>query len=193
MAVAKFSTSVPRPVDKLKLQECLTAKDSKYLDKVSEFVDDNRDQCSSLIKPPGSILRIARLEDTIYRDKPEEVEGWRMFYLPEEVNMRVLGVVEGSPCPSKELVLMTCEDRRLYAYDGEELHLVALNLQALEYGEIKYPSTESYYNGQAFEGMTEEDWVKVKKGDVGRKLDQEHKKLVEANKASFLESLKSQK
>uniref|UniRef100_A0A3P9PXL0 Reverse transcriptase zinc-binding domain-containing protein n=1 Tax=Poecilia reticulata TaxID=8081 RepID=A0A3P9PXL0_POERE len=150
----------------------------------------NKDQRSSLMKPPGSILRIAGLEDTIYRDKPEEVDGWGMFYLPEEVNMRVLGVVEGL---SNELVLMTCEDRKLYAYDEEELHLVALNLQALEYGEIKYPSTESYYNGQAFEGMTEEDWVKVKKGDVGRKLDQEHKKLVDANKASFLESLKSQK
>ncbi|MED6261596.1 hypothetical protein ATANTOWER_007331 [Ataeniobius toweri] len=178
MAVATFSRSVSKAPKILNLQECLTAEDHKYLTKVSKFVDDNRYQPLSLKNPPGSMLKIATLEDTIYRDKPDEVNGWGMYYLPEMVNMEVLGVVEGPSCPSDELVLMTCEDRRLYAYDGEELHVVAPSLLQLENGEIVYPSKESYYNGQAFEDMTEEDWAEVKKGDVGKALDQEHKKLV---------------
>uniref|UniRef100_A0A3Q2G579 Uncharacterized protein n=1 Tax=Cyprinodon variegatus TaxID=28743 RepID=A0A3Q2G579_CYPVA len=193
MAVATFSRSSPNPLDKLKLQEILTARGSEYLRKISEFVDDNRDQCSSLKNPPGSILRIARLEDTIYRDQPDEVDGWGMFYLPKEVKMQVLGVAEGTSCPSDELVLMTCEDRRLYAYDGEELHMVAPSLLQLEYGDIEYPSSESYYKGQAFEDVTEEEWAEVKQGPVGKKLDQEQKKLVQANKATFLKDLQSQK
>uniref|UniRef100_A0A3Q2PPG5 Uncharacterized protein n=1 Tax=Fundulus heteroclitus TaxID=8078 RepID=A0A3Q2PPG5_FUNHE len=193
MAVATPSRSAPKSIDKLKLEELLTARGARYLRKVSEYVDYNKDQRYLLKNPPGSILTIARLEDTIYRDKPDEVKGWGMFYLPEMVNMQVVGVVDGTPCLSDELVLMTCEDKRLYAYDGEELHLVAPSLENLQQGKIVYPSPESYFNGQAFEDMTEEDWAEVKNGDVGRKLDQEHKKLVNANKASFLENLKCQK
>uniref|UniRef100_A0A3Q2DL11 Uncharacterized protein n=1 Tax=Cyprinodon variegatus TaxID=28743 RepID=A0A3Q2DL11_CYPVA len=189
------------------------------------FVDDNRGQFIQLKNPPGSILRIARLEDTIYRDQPDEVDAWGMFYLPKEVKMQVLGVVKHTSCPSDELVLMTCEDKRLYAYDGEDLHMVALNLLLLEYGHIEYPSSESYYNGQAFEDMvkscflriycnscgrswfadgfcflfiscfmqTEEDWAEVKKGPVGKDLDQKHEELVDSKKDKFLENLKSQK
>uniref|UniRef100_A0A3Q2G573 US22 family protein n=1 Tax=Cyprinodon variegatus TaxID=28743 RepID=A0A3Q2G573_CYPVA len=157
------------------------AADPDYLRKLLKFVDDNRDQCFTLKNPPGSILRIARLEDTIYRDQPDVVDDWGMFYLPWEVKMQVIGVVEGISCPSDELVLMTCEDGKLYGYNGEELHLVAQKLEQLRQGKIEYPSTESYYNGQAFEDMVEE------------KLDQEHKKFVESKKKKFLENLKSQK
>uniref|UniRef100_A0A3Q2FGU3 Uncharacterized protein n=1 Tax=Cyprinodon variegatus TaxID=28743 RepID=A0A3Q2FGU3_CYPVA len=161
--------------------------------KVLEFVDHNRERRFFLNNPPGSKLRIARLEDTFYKDKPDEVRGCSMFYLPEEVEMQVIGVIEGTSCPSDELLLMTCENGRLYAFDGEELHMVASSLLQLEYGHIEYPSTESYYNGQAFENMTEEDWAEVKQGAVGKKLDQEHEKLVESKKEKFLENLKSQK
>ncbi|MEQ2218843.1 hypothetical protein XENOCAPTIV_008861 [Xenoophorus captivus] len=145
----------------LKMIKFNTWSGHKYLTKVSKFVDDNRYQPLSLKNPPGSMLKIATLEDTIYRDKPDEVNGWGMYYLPEMVNMEVLGVVEGTSCPSDELVLMTCEDRRLYAYDGEELHVVAPSLLQLENGEIVYPSKESYYNGQAFDDMVRRCFLRM--------------------------------
>lgn len=107
----------------------------------------------ALKSPPGAILKIAGLEDTIYSKKPDEVNGWGKFYLPKIVNMQVLGVVEGTPSPCDQLVLMTCEDKKLYGYDGEELHLVASSLEKLNDKEIQYPAAKSYYNGEAFEDM----------------------------------------
>uniref|UniRef100_A0A3Q0SM77 Uncharacterized protein n=1 Tax=Amphilophus citrinellus TaxID=61819 RepID=A0A3Q0SM77_AMPCI len=145
----------------------------KYLDLVSDFVSKHKYKCLSLKSPAGAILRIAGLEDTIYRRKHDEVNGWGKFYLPEIVNMKVIGVLEGTSCPCEQLVLMTCEDKKLYAYDGEELHLVAPGFERLRDKEIEYPASKSYYNGEAFKDM------------------QEHQKLVKENKAAFLKSLKS--
>ncbi|KAF1380982.1 hypothetical protein PFLUV_G00169710 [Perca fluviatilis] len=100
--------------------------------------------------------------------------------------MQVVGVVEGIP-RCDQLVLMTCcEDRQVYAYDGEKLHLVASSLQQLRDEGIKYPGSKSYYNGEAFKDMTDEDWDKVNK-----RLDQEHHELVMSKKTEFLQHLKS--
>ncbi|KAG7999422.1 hypothetical protein GBF38_000527, partial [Nibea albiflora] len=105
--------------------------------------------------------------------------------------MQVIGVVEETLCPCDELVLMTCEDRKVYSYDGEELHVVAASLEELCYEGIEYPASKSYYKGEAFKAMTDEDWDKVKKGDVGRRLDEAHHELVMTGKSKFLEDLKS--
>uniref|UniRef100_A0A3Q0SH86 Uncharacterized protein n=1 Tax=Amphilophus citrinellus TaxID=61819 RepID=A0A3Q0SH86_AMPCI len=158
----------------------------KYLDLVSDFVSKHKHKCLSLKSPAGAILRIAGLEDTIYRGKHDEVNGWGKFYLPKIVNMKVIGVLEGTSCPCEQLVLMTCEDKKLYAYDGEELHLVAPGFERLHDKEIEYPASKSYYNGEAFKDMTEEDWKEVKRGAVGRKLEQEHQKLVKKKQGSIL-------
>lgn len=112
--------------------------------------------------PAGAMLRIAGLEDTMYRGKHDEVNGWGKFYLPKIVNMQVIGVVEGTSCPCDELVLMTCEDKKLYAYDGEELHLVASSFQQLRDKDIEYPASKSYYNGEAFKDMVRSSSVKNK-------------------------------
>ncbi|XP_013889671.1 uncharacterized protein LOC106536876 [Austrofundulus limnaeus] len=167
--------------------------DPEYLEYVSKFVGKHEGQYFILKNSSGSKLRIAALEDTIYRDEPNVVDEWGEFYLPEIVNMQILGVVEGTSCSSDEFVLMTCEDRRLYGYDGEELHVVAERVEQLKHHCINYPSNETYYNGQAFKDMTKEDWEEVRRGDVGQMLEKEHKKLVAENKSAILESLKSQK
>uniref|UniRef100_A0A665TTC3 Uncharacterized protein n=1 Tax=Echeneis naucrates TaxID=173247 RepID=A0A665TTC3_ECHNA len=120
---------------------------------VSQFVITNKNKKIKLKNPAGAILRVAGLEDTIYRGKNEEVNGWGKFYLPEIVNMQVLGVVEGTSCTCDQLVLMTCEDKNLYAYDGEKLHLVASSLQQLDEKKIDYPASKTYYNGEAFQDM----------------------------------------
>ncbi|TKS88912.1 hypothetical protein D9C73_022657 [Collichthys lucidus] len=99
--------------------------------------------------------------------------------------MQVIGVVEGTSCPCDQLVLMTCEDTKVYGYDGEELHVVAASLQDLVHEGIEYPASKSYYNGEAFKNMKDKDWDKVRKGAVGRRLDEEHRKLVTTGKSNL--------
>lgn len=43
--------------------------------------------------------------------------------------MQSLGVVEGTLFSGEQLVLMTCEDRMIYFYDGDKLHLAAPTLE----------------------------------------------------------------
>lgn len=106
-----------------------------------------------LKKPHGAQLILGNVNDTIYKGKDAEINGWGKFYLPKEVKMRVLGVIDGISCPNEQLVLMICEDEALYAYDGEELHAVALNPDQLLNEGIEYPAAKSYYRGEAFEDM----------------------------------------
>ena len=89
----------------------------------------------------------------MYRDQADEVNGWGKFYLPEIVKMQVVGVVTGTSCPCDQLVMMTCENKKVYAYNGEELHLVALSLEQLRDKGIEYPASKRYYDGEAFKDM----------------------------------------
>ncbi|KAF3833681.1 hypothetical protein F7725_024885 [Dissostichus mawsoni] len=109
---------------------------------------------------------------------------------PEIVSMQVVGVVEGTSCPWDQLVLMICEDGKLYAYDEEELHLVASSLKQLDEEGIEYPASKTYYKGEAFKDMTMKDWEKVWNSPTGRKLDREHRK--EADKAKAEAEAKAQ-
>uniref|UniRef100_A0A3P9DE99 Uncharacterized protein n=1 Tax=Maylandia zebra TaxID=106582 RepID=A0A3P9DE99_9CICH len=89
--------------------------------------------------PFGADLWIEELENTKYNGDDDEVNAWGKFYLPEIVKMQVIGVVKGTSCPCEELVLMACEDKKLYGYDGEELHLVASSFLELCDKTIEYP------------------------------------------------------
>ncbi|XP_037651998.1 uncharacterized protein LOC119503980 [Sebastes umbrosus] len=162
-------------------------KGSEYLTQVSDYVSMHRHKTLDLENPPGATLTIGDLDDTIYSEEEEEdeVDGWGKLYLPEIVSMQVVGVVEGTSCPSDQLVLMTCEDRKLYAYDGEKLHLVSSSLRQLQYKGIKYPALKRYYEGEAFKHKTEEDWAEVRKS-----LDQQHRELVMSKQSELLENLK---
>uniref|UniRef100_A0A3P9DKJ6 Uncharacterized protein n=1 Tax=Maylandia zebra TaxID=106582 RepID=A0A3P9DKJ6_9CICH len=157
-----------------------------YLKWVKDFVSKNKSMCVHLKKPSGADLWIEELENTKYNGDDDEVNAWGKFYLPEIVKMQVIGVVKGTSCPCDELVLMTREDKKLYGYDGEELHLVASSFLELCDKTIEYPASKRYYNGEAFKDMTEEDWKKVKMSDVGRKLQEEHKKLVNETQSAFV-------
>ncbi|XP_062414352.1 uncharacterized protein LOC134107076 isoform X2 [Pungitius pungitius] len=163
-------------------------KDPDYLKSMLNYVLDHRDETVILKNPAGAILTIGDLDETIYRGKEDVLNGWNKFYLPDIVSMQVFGVVKGTSCPEDHLVLMTCEDQKVYAYDGEELHLVASSLKQLLDEGIQYPADKSYYNGEAF---PDTDWDEVRKGEVGKRLDEEHLKLVTANKSEFLKNLRS--
>ena len=124
---------------------CVAGAD--YLAWVSVFVSTYRHKILPLENPAGATLRIGGLEDTIYRDAHAKVNGWGKFYLPSLVHMQVMGVLEGTSYPCEQLVLMTCEDKKVYAYDGEELHLVAPSVKELK--DFEYPASKSYYKGEA--------------------------------------------
>nr|XP_040044749.1 uncharacterized protein LOC120826469 isoform X31 [Gasterosteus aculeatus aculeatus] len=163
-------------------------KDPGHLSSVLKSVFEHKDKTIILKNPAGATLTFGSIDETIYRGKKNVLNGWNKFYLPDIVSMQVLGVVTGTSCPGDHLVLMTCEDKKLYAYDGEELHLVASSLEQLRNEGIEYPADKSYYKGEAFPNT---DWDEVRKGAVGRRLDQEHRKLVTADKPDFLKSLRS--
>lgn len=114
---------------------------------------ENKGKSLELKQPPGALLKIAELEGTAYKGKRDVVNGWGEFYLPQIVKMQVLGVVLGTSCTCDQLAVMTCEDKRLYAYDGQELHVVASGLEELCAKGMEYPSSKTYYNGQAFKDL----------------------------------------
>uniref|UniRef100_A0A3B4GD02 Uncharacterized protein n=1 Tax=Pundamilia nyererei TaxID=303518 RepID=A0A3B4GD02_9CICH len=154
----------------------------------SQFESANKGKRFPLKKPAGAILKKAGLEDTLYKDA--DVNSWRKFYLPNTVTMQVIGVVEGISCPCDQLILMTCEDQQVYAYDEEELHLVASSFKQLFDEGMEYPASKTYYKGEAFKEMTKKDWEQVWKSQVGRRLDEEHKKFVATRKPRLLDFMK---
>lgn len=66
---------------------------------------------------------------------------WEKFYLPDHMYMEVFGVLEDFPCnsPDGELVLMVCEDGKVFAYEVNTLHLIADNLKELFTSGLKFP------------------------------------------------------
>ncbi|XP_034400630.1 uncharacterized protein LOC117738698 isoform X1 [Cyclopterus lumpus] len=164
---------------------------SDHLTTMSKLVSTYKQKTMALKNPARATWTIGDLHDTIYSDEDNVVDGWNKFYLPEIVNMQVLGVVKGTSCPCDQLVLMTCEDTMVYGYDGEELHLVASSINQLSDKGLKYPAAESYDKGKPFQKMSNKDWDTVKKGTVGQHLNQKHHKLVIGQKSRFLENLRS--
>ncbi|XP_013998037.1 uncharacterized protein [Salmo salar] len=173
--------------------ECGETRDAKkYRKSVSDTVCKHRHASITLKKPEKSEWKIGGLDDTCYKGE-EEVKEWGNFYLPDSVTMEVLGAVENLPYPTEsgQLVIMLCEDRQVYAYDGEEMHLVALSLKEVFDSGLQYPGFKSFYRGECFKDMTKEDWDMVRQGSVGRILENEHQKLLRQAKPSFLSCLNS--
>uniref|UniRef100_A0A8B9GN02 Uncharacterized protein n=1 Tax=Astyanax mexicanus TaxID=7994 RepID=A0A8B9GN02_ASTMX len=99
-------------------------------------------------------FRVGSLKDTSYKNT-DLLQEWEQFYLPDEMKMVVIGVLENFPCgeDSAELVLMVCEDGNVFAYEDERLHLVASSLkELLEFG-VHFPGSTYYHCGQSFEDM----------------------------------------
>jgi hypothetical protein len=121
---------------------------------LSDAVSKHRHASIALKKPKGSEWKIAGLDDTSYKGE-EEIKEWQNFYLPDSVKMEVLGAVENLPCPTEsgQLVIMLCEDLQVYAYDGEEMHLVALSLEEVFVSGLQYPGIKSFYRGECFKDM----------------------------------------
>uniref|UniRef100_A0A3P8ZBK5 Uncharacterized protein n=1 Tax=Esox lucius TaxID=8010 RepID=A0A3P8ZBK5_ESOLU len=141
----------------------------EYLKQVTETVSKHCNASIPLRKPEGSEWKIGGQDVTCYSEDDGTVKEWGIFYLPEIVKMEILGAVENLPFPTEcgQLVIMLCEDRHVYAYDGEEMHLVASSLKDLFDSGLQYPGFSIYYRGECFKDM-----VRI------QKLEKEHQELL---------------
>ncbi|XP_017311354.1 GTPase IMAP family member 7 isoform X1 [Ictalurus punctatus] len=162
-----------------------------YLQKIRKVASDNRGSEIKLKKVEEYSFKVGTLEETSYKDEPDMVDEWEQFYLPEHMFMEVIGVFEEFPCcsPNGDLVLMVCEDEKVFAFEDETLHLVSNNLEELFKNGLQFPGTEEYYRGQTFEDMTEEDWDRVRESDGLKEKRKEHQEMLERMKDSFLNNL----
>ncbi|XP_036423155.1 uncharacterized protein LOC118806020 [Colossoma macropomum] len=163
----------------------------KYLEKISNVVTKYCHKQIELKKVEKYKFRIGSFKDTSYRDEPDLLEEWEQFYLPDHMKVEVIGFLEEFPCnaDSAELVLMVCEDGKVFAYEDERLHLVANDLKELFECGVQFPGAKYYYRGQSFEDMTDDDWDKVKKSEAVMASTKEHQDMLQCMKASYLESL----
>uniref|UniRef100_A0A3B1IL56 Uncharacterized protein n=1 Tax=Astyanax mexicanus TaxID=7994 RepID=A0A3B1IL56_ASTMX len=154
---------------------------ASYLTKLASVVSKNSGEKIDLNKYK---FRVGSLEDTSYKNNTDILQEWEQFYLEQQKKMVVIGVLENFPCgeDSAELVLMVCEDERVFAYEDEHLHLVASSLEVLFESGVQFPSSEYYYRGQSFEKM-----VKQSK-KVTAKFD-EHREMLQSLKPTLLKHL----
>ncbi|XP_062846980.1 uncharacterized protein LOC134309261 [Trichomycterus rosablanca] len=180
------------------LQPDLKDGKSKYLEKISDVVQKHCDSQIELktrqkdktpAKQEKYRFRVKSFEDTSFKQYPDMLEEWEQFYLPDEMKMKVFGVLEDFPCDSSDdkLVLMVCEDGQVFGYEEQKLHVVANNLNELFENGLQFPGTDQFYRGQSFEKMTGDDWDKLKETS---QMMKEHKEFLKKEEPSYLESLK---
>ncbi|XP_030644752.1 uncharacterized protein LOC115825116 [Chanos chanos] len=163
-----------------------------YLKTVADLVSKYRKEKITLKKVEKYKFIIGNVEDTAYGDDTDEAEEWEQFYLPDHVKMEVIGALEHFPCngESAQLVLMVCEDGKVYGYEEEYLHLVADSPKDLFDSGVQFPGKKSFYRGQSFENMTKADWNEVKQSPEMQEMYEEHKRLVQSYKHSYLSNLR---
>lgn len=128
------------------------------LDKVSSVVRSYSGTLIPLKKPKSYSVRVCGQDDTVYAGNEDQLEAWKDFYLPERLEMVVIGAIDDFPCDAfgLQLVLLLCEDGNIYAYEDEVLHLVARSVKELFKNGLTFPGLESYKMGECFE-----DYVSV--------------------------------
>ncbi|XP_033850127.2 uncharacterized protein LOC117395354 isoform X1 [Acipenser ruthenus] len=171
---------------------CSIGKESpNYLDHVSEQVDKYRGQTVSLEKPAGYPMRIGGLDDTIYAEMEDELEAWEDFYLPERVEMRVIGAIDMFPslAVGLQLIILAGKDGNIYAYENEVLHQVADSLQDLFQKGIEFPGTKVYNYGECFAPMTEEEYDELMEDEEVKKMKEETREFIKSNEVEFLNIL----
>ncbi|XP_022542316.2 uncharacterized protein LOC111197155 isoform X2 [Astyanax mexicanus] len=162
----------------------------KYLEEIGSFVSKHSGAKIKLKKVERYNFRVGSLKDTSYKNT-DLLQEWEQFYLPDEMKMVVIGVLENFPCgeDSAELVLMVCEDGNVFAYEDERLHLVASSLKELFESGVQFPGSKYYYRGQSFEDMTKDDWNEVKQSKEAMEKHKKHQDMLESIKPTLLKNL----
>ncbi|XP_067236830.1 uncharacterized protein [Chanodichthys erythropterus] len=163
-------------------------EDAVDLSGIANFVKRNRDLKIPLLKPRGSALRICGQEGTVYEGDEEQLEAWKDYYLPERTEMEVIGAIDDFPCDAfgLQLVLLLGEDGRVFAYEDELLHLVAVNLRDLLQCQMVFPGMETFKLGECFEEPTAEEYHEMMESDEVKEMKKLHKEFRQSLEHEFL-------
>uniref|UniRef100_A0A4W5MPJ5 Uncharacterized protein n=2 Tax=Hucho hucho TaxID=62062 RepID=A0A4W5MPJ5_9TELE len=161
----------------------------EFLGQIEKIVSKHCDSKIPLAKPKSYELRIGGLEDTVHAGDGEQLEVWKDCYLPERMEMVVIGALDDFRCSAAgwQLVLLLCEDGNVYAYEFEVLHLVATSLEDLFKSGAEFPGLEKFRFGECFEELTEEEM----QCDEIKKIDDEHMNFRRKLEIEMLEDLKA--
>ncbi|XP_047015122.1 uncharacterized protein LOC108272892 isoform X2 [Ictalurus punctatus] len=162
------------------------------LDTVASVVKRYSGTQIPLIKPKGYSVRVCGQDGTVYAGNEDQLEAWKDFYLPERMEMVVIGAIDDFPCDAfgLQLVLLLCEDGNIYAYEDEVLHLVARSVKELFETGLTFPGLECYKLGECFEDYTEEEYNEIMESDEIKEMKEAHEKFRESLELGLLESLK---
>ncbi|TSO05470.1 Growth factor receptor-bound protein 10 [Bagarius yarrelli] len=161
------------------------------LDAAANIVKSHNGTLISLVKPKSYSVRVCGQDDTVYKGNEDQLEAWKDFYLPERMEMVVIGAIDDFSCEAfgLQLVLLLCEDGKIYAYDDEVLHLVARNVKELHETGLTFPGFESYNLGECFEDYTEEEYNEIMESKEMKEMKEAHEKYRKALELELLESL----
>lgn len=123
------------------------------LKEIASIAKRHSGTCVPLVKPKSYCLRVCGQDETVYAGNEDQLEAWKDFYLPERMEMEVIGAIDDFACEAYglQLVLMVCEDGNIYAYEYEVLHLVARSFSELFDTGMTFPGIETYKEGECFE------------------------------------------
>ncbi|XP_063817256.1 uncharacterized protein LOC135056253 [Pseudophryne corroboree] len=128
------------------------------LDLVSKFVQKNKETLFPL-KTNGIYLRICDLNGTNYMGQKYMLEGWQHLYLERSTQMEILGTLEcsGSMATTLQWIILVAEDGNIYAYEDEELHVIASSLRELVENGIQLGKSHPYPHDVSDEESFQED------------------------------------
>uniref|UniRef100_UPI00398EC8D6 uncharacterized protein n=1 Tax=Pristiophorus japonicus TaxID=55135 RepID=UPI00398EC8D6 len=160
---------------------------SKYLQMVTEKVHEHREKI--VLLPTRTPLRIGDLNDTIYWGRPDMLESWQDLYLPERMDMVVLGTIDGLPClaPGLQLVILAGKDGSVFAYEEEILYKITSSLQELFEEGAKIPGTVIYEYGKGFRPKSNEEYLTALQEAGLEKISQDTKDFVSRNASEMKE------
>uniref|UniRef100_A0A8C7K3W7 Uncharacterized LOC116370376 n=1 Tax=Oncorhynchus kisutch TaxID=8019 RepID=A0A8C7K3W7_ONCKI len=166
----------------------------EFLGQMEKIVSKYRHKKIPLAKPKSYELRIGGLEDTVHAGDGEQLEVWKDCYLPERMEMVVIGALDDFRCSAAgwQLVLLLCEDGNVYAYEFEVLHLVARSLEDLFKSGAEFPGQEKHRFGECFEELTEEEMKKEMQCDEIKKINDEHIQFRRSLEIEMLRDLKTE-
>ncbi|XP_036795022.1 uncharacterized protein LOC110538819 isoform X1 [Oncorhynchus mykiss] len=176
-----------------KEKEVVATDAVEFLGQIEKIVLKHRHNKIPLAKPKSYELRIGGLEDTVHAGDGEQLEVWKDCYLPERMEMVVIGALDDFRCSAAgwQLVLLLCEDGNVYAYEFEVLHLVARSLEDLFKSGAEFPGLEKHRFGECFEELTEEEMEKEMQCDEIKKINDEHIQFRRSLEIEMLGDLKA--
>ncbi|XP_048410959.1 uncharacterized protein LOC125463579 [Stegostoma tigrinum] len=153
----------------------------KYLQLVSDKVNLHRGKAVKL--PMDIPLVIGGLDDTVYWGRPDLLKCWEDLYLPQRMDMVVLGMIESYPClaPGLQLVILAGKDGSVFAYEEEMLHKIASDLEELFCKGPVFPGTEIYEYGRGFRPKNNEEYMAALKEAGLEKISQDTRNFISRN------------